>query len=55
MTFEILDDHKNAVGYLPLSSTLNMVIATASCNTAALTEWKGEMRLDEQAIIRIRC
>jgi len=52
MPFETSDDHKNA-GHLPSPSTLSMGIATAS-NTAALTEWKGEMGTDKQTIIRIR-
>lgn len=55
MTSEISYDHKNVEGDAPSPGTLVMVVATASCNTAALTEWKGEMGLDKQPIVRIRC
>lgn len=41
------------LGDLPSSITLGMVIATASCSSAALAEWKGEMGLDKQTMIRI--
>lgn len=55
MTFEALDDHKNAVGELPSFRMPSMVIATARCKTAALNEWGGNMGLDKQSTIRIRC